>query len=212
MREKPPYLQNPDQSQIAFNAIDFGIIDSRFASACATHGSGDWFSWIAGGQEYTYTIKRIGRGFAKDDGTAVSAWEFTQTDQLNNTAVAYINAPEHELVDIFGEPLAPKLINDISSAAIDIAWETMELDEGVIYLIAENRNGEEIIIPNIISASVITDNEDSIENYSSESDEIKHKRITGNDAIRKALADNALLEKTDQSPEDNWDNPNNSPS
>jgi len=58
---------------------------------------------MAGGGEYSYVIKRVVRGFAKDDGTAASCWEFTQTDQSGNTEVAYVNTPQHEVLDFKGD-------------------------------------------------------------------------------------------------------------
>jgi hypothetical protein len=202
MREKPPYLQNPDQSAIAFDATDFGRMDSRFTSACLTHGDGDSFSWLAGGSQYIYTIRRIDRGFAKDDGTACSAWEFTQTDQSYNTDVAYINTPELEIVDILGEPIAPKLVNDICSAAIDITWEVAERDKQVKFVIAEGLDGQEIIIPRYTRPS---DNEiqQLVNESHQEPEQTARMRLSSNNAIRKALAEsgvelNALKDEPDE--------------
>jgi hypothetical protein len=147
MREKPPYLVNPQESTIEFDATELGLIDARFASACLTNGDADSFKWVAGGGEYKYTITRMYKGYAMDEDVVVSCWLFTQTDHANNTDVAYLNLPMHEVLDINGDPLSHKLINDISNAAIDIAFESEELNRGLRAVFYEDYNGNEFLIP-----------------------------------------------------------------
>lgn len=149
MREKPPYIANPESSTIAFTPFEFGIIDGRFASACLTHGDGDSFGWTSGGGEYKYRISRVSRGFAKDDGSAVSCWEFSQTNEDGLTETAYLNLPQLEILDSLGNQAIPRMINDISNAAIDISWEMDELRKGTKGVFAEDRYGHQLFIPRI---------------------------------------------------------------
>jgi hypothetical protein len=147
MRQKPPYLPNPEFSTIRFNNLEFGLIDGSFSSACLTHGDGQSFSWIAGGGELTYAITRVTRGFAHDDGTAVSCWEFSQTNQQNEVETAYINIPAAEVLDTLGDPAPFRMINQISDAVIDLGWEAHALSRGLSGVIAEDLVGKKIFLP-----------------------------------------------------------------
>ena len=147
MRDKPEYLRNSTESLIAFNAMDFGIMNARFESACLTHGDGDSFSWLAGGGAHHYSIRRIDRGFVKDDGTSCSAWEFVISDQSDTAEVFYINIPELEIKDILGQAARPKVLNDICDGLIDLSAELLELDRHVPNIIVVGPSGQEDLIP-----------------------------------------------------------------
>lgn len=122
-------------------------MNGRFESACLTHGDGDSFSWLSGGGEHHYSIRRIDDGFAKDDGTSCSAWEFVLSDQSDTADVYYINIPELEVKDILGHPARPKVLNDICDALIDLSAELSELDRHVPGIIVVGPSGQEDLIP-----------------------------------------------------------------
>ena len=147
MREKPPYLVNPTESQIAFDLFEFGMIDGYFNIAILNHGDSESFQWVAGGGEYTYRIQRLSENPAISDGTSITCWEFTQTDTSINRELAYIDVPLHEIIDITGEQANFRLINDISNAVIDLQWELDKLNIGMRALFAKDRNGNEFLSP-----------------------------------------------------------------
>lgn len=73
MREVPDLVANPEFSTIQFDATEFGITDATFDDVATNYGDGEGFGWLAGGGEETFKFRRIGRGFAADDGTSCSA-------------------------------------------------------------------------------------------------------------------------------------------
>jgi len=147
MREKPPYLANPPESQIAFDPLEFGIIDGRFDIAILNHGDSESFKWLAGGGEFTYSIRRLSENPTIDDGTSATCWEFTQTDSSNTIELAYIDVPRYEVLNIAGEQAGFRLINDISNAVIDLQWELDKLNTGLRAIFAKDKSGNEFLMP-----------------------------------------------------------------
>ncbi len=147
MREKPPIIAKANECTISFSATEYGYMDATFASAVASHGDGDAFSWTAGGGDYIYKIKRLSRGITAEEGVSISRWEFNQTGSDGITETLYINSPNYEIFDDQGQLANPRLVNDLCNATIDLTWEANELEKHGVGKFVEDRRGSVRLIP-----------------------------------------------------------------
>lgn len=129
MREVPDMITNPEFSTIKFNPTEFGITDATFDDVARNYGDGEGFSWLAGGGEETYKIRRTGRGFAADDGTPCSAWLIEILDPKNGELFeSYIlDTPNLTVREHSGEPVRSELVNKTMNVVLDLFAEQAEL-------------------------------------------------------------------------------------
>lgn len=151
-RPKPDFLANPTESQIGFDATDFGIADGRFEIACANDGDGSSFAWVAGGGEKQYKVTQIDTGYDKDEGCACSVWLLDITNASGDTESAIIDTPNHRLLTTDHTELGFRLVNEVSDALVDLAFELQERHKPVVNLIRPlGRTGRYLLLPRVNS-------------------------------------------------------------
>lgn len=124
MREAPDWVANPEYSTIQFDATEFGITDATLDDAVKNYGDGDGFSWLAGGGEEVFKVRRTSRGYSCDDHTPCSAWVIEVLDTADNLKESYvIDSPELRIREHTGNSVRFELVNKTMQIVLDLIAE-----------------------------------------------------------------------------------------
>jgi hypothetical protein len=128
MRPTPELVTNRDSCTIQFDATEIGLTDATFDGVVAAFGDGEGFTWIAGGGQEVYKIRRIDRGFCKDEGIPLSVWLIEILDSENELKESYVfDSPSHNINEHSGEPVRHEIVNKTINLVLDLFAEEADL-------------------------------------------------------------------------------------